>query len=188
MLKEVPLNEASRIINHGPVVLVSSILGDRLGVTAVAWTMPVDKEPPVILLEISEGHFIYECILETGDFVVNVPSRGMAKAVVDCGSCSGRDKDKFSEFGLSPKPSKMVVSPGVHGCLAFLECELVRDNYLLEKYNLVMGSVKFAEAEEKAFKDHWLFKEEEFSTLHHLGNRLFCSPGKGLIDMRGIGG
>lgn len=183
MLTEVPLKEATRIINHGPVVLVSSKLGDRLGVTPVAWTMPVDKDPPAIILEIGDGHFIYECIMETGDFVVSVPSRDMAPAVVSCGTCSGREKDKFSAFGLSPKTSQKVTSPGVLGSMAFLECELVRDSYLLEKYNLVMGMVKYAEAEEDAFKGQWLFRKEEFVTLHHLGNKVFCCPGERLIDL-----
>jgi flavin reductase (DIM6/NTAB) family NADH-FMN oxidoreductase RutF len=184
MIKEVALEEATRIINHGPVVLVSSKSAERNGVTPVAWTMPVDKDPPMILLEIGEGHFIYDCIMKTGDFVVNVPPRNMAEVVVACGTCSGREKDKFSEFKLSPKPSKRVISPGIQGALAYLECELVRDAHLLEKYNLVMGKVKYAEAEEKAFKGHWLFEKEEFTTLHHLGNKVFCSPGTGLIDLR----
>ncbi|MFA6636866.1 MAG: flavin reductase family protein [Candidatus Omnitrophota bacterium] len=184
MIKEVALGEATRIINHGPVVLVSSKSDKRNGVTPVAWTMPVDKDPPMILLEIGEGHFIYNCIMETGDFVVNVPSRNMAEVVVACGSCSGWKKDKFSEFKLSPHTSKKVVSPGIQGSLAFMECELVRDVHLLEKYNLVMGKVKYAEAEEKAFRGHWLFEEEELTTLHHLGNKVFCSPATDLIDMR----
>jgi flavin reductase (DIM6/NTAB) family NADH-FMN oxidoreductase RutF len=185
VLREVPLFEATRIINHGPVVLVSSKLGERKGVTPVAWTMPVDKDPPAVLLEIGEGHFIYECIMETGDFVISVPSESMAQVVVDCGTCSGRDRDKFSDFGLSVRPSKKVVSQGVMGSLAFLECELVRDAHLLEKYNLVMGMVRYAEAEEKAFKGHWVFTEPGTATLHHLGNKVFCRPGKELIDLRG---
>lgn len=181
MLKEIPLNEATRIINHGPVVLVSSVSGNRRGLTPVAWTMPVDKSPPTILLEICEDHFIYDCIMKTGDFVVNIPSRSMAKIVTGCGACSGRDKDKFLEFGLETTKSSKVVSPGVKGSLAFLECELVRDSYLLDKYNLVMGMVKYAEAEEEAFSGHWLFEKEEFLTLHHLGNNIFCCPEKKLI-------
>ncbi len=184
MLKEVSLKEATRIINHGPVVLVSSKLGERKGITPVAWTMPVDKDPPIIALEIGEGHFIYECIMETGDFVVSVPSRDMAEVVIGCGTCSGRDRDKFSVFGLSERPSKKITSPGVSGALAFLECELIKDSYLLEKYNLVLGSVKYAEAEEEAFSGHWLFEKEELVTLHHLGNKVFCCPEGKLIDLR----
>ncbi len=186
MFKEVPLNEATRLINHGPVVLVSSKLGDRTGVTPVAWSMPVQKNPPFIMLEIGRKHFIYECIGETGDFVVNIPSVKMAETVVGCGSCSGRETDKISVFGLSIRPAEKVVSPVISDCPAFLECELVRDEYLLER-GLVKGKVLYAGAEQDAFSGHWLFENKDYYTLHHLGNKVFCFPGGGLIDLRGKG-
>ncbi|HPN73131.1 MAG TPA: flavin reductase family protein [Candidatus Omnitrophota bacterium] len=182
---EVPLNLATRLINHGPVVLVSSRSGERKGVTPVAWTMPLEKDPPLIALVISESHFIYRCITETGDFVVNIPSSGMAGAVMACGNISGHDEDKFSVAGLSERMSRKVLSPGVAGSMAFLECELVRDRHLLEEYNVVAGRVKYAEAEESAFRGHWLFEKDELLTLHHLGNGLFCRPETKLMDLRG---
>ena len=187
MKKEVKLGMATRLINHGPLVMVSSRYGDRMDVTPVAWNMPIEKDPPVILLEIGEKHFIYECIMATGDFVVNIPSAAMADIIVKCGSCSGRDTDKFESFGISRGQARSVSSPVMSEALAVLECELLRDEHLLKEYNLVPGRVKYAEAESGAFDEHWLFEKEEFKTIHHLGNRTFCSPGDGVVDLRAKG-
>jgi flavin reductase (DIM6/NTAB) family NADH-FMN oxidoreductase RutF len=184
MKKPVDLKLATRLINHGPVVLVSSVSGQRNDITPVAWHMPVQKDPPVIVLEISESHFIYECIMETGDFVVNIPPASLAEDIVKCGKVSGRDRDKFEMCGLAAVPSKEVRSPSLREALAVMECVLIRDEHLLKEYNMVAGSVKYAQAEDSAFSDHWLLSGDKVKTLHHLGDRTFCVPASGIIDLR----
>jgi flavin reductase (DIM6/NTAB) family NADH-FMN oxidoreductase RutF len=184
MRKEVDLSLATRLINHGPVVLVSSLHGSRMDITPVAWNMPLQKNPPVIVLEIGESHFIYECIMETGDFVVNIPSSLLAEEVVKCGSVSGRDVDKFEMCSFEIDKSHAVKSPTLKMAMGVLECSLVRDEHLLQEYNMVVGEVKYAAADEGAFGEHWFFADEGRKTLHHLGNKTFCSPANGIIDLR----
>lgn len=184
MKKEISLDKTTRLINHGPVVLVSSVLNGRVDVTPVAWHMPIDKEPPVIVLEISETHLIYECIMESGDFAVNIPPVSFVQKVVQCGSVSGRKTDKVKDFALELSPSKKIKSPSLKESLAVLECVLVKDEHLLTKYNMVVGSVQYAEAEESAFSDHWTFVSKDLRTLHHLGDKIFCVPDGTIIDLR----
>ena len=184
MRKEVPLQEATRLLNHGPVVLVTSLDGEKVGITPVAWHMPVNRKPPQIVLEISEGHFIYDCIMKTGDFVVNIPSMKYAEQVVRCGSVSGRDVDKVKTSGFTPQASREVKSPSLKEAIAVLECVLIRDEHLLKEYNMVPGAVKYAGAEEGAFDGHWLFRSDGLKTLHHLGNKTFCVPDGRIIDLR----
>lgn len=184
MKKEVSLDKAVRLINHGPVVMVSSLYDGKANITPVAWTMPAEKNPPKIVLEIGENHFIFDCILKTGDFVVNIPGKDMAEKIVQCGSCSGRDVNKFEEYGLTISPAKKVASPVLAEAVASLECTLVRDEHLLKEYNIVVGKVEYAEAEEEAFSEHWLFGKDEYKTIHHLGNRTFCFPEGEIIDLR----
>lgn len=184
MRKSVSLDLATRLINHGPLVMVSSMYGEKYDITPVAWHMPVQKKPPVIVLEISESHFIYECILKTGDFVVNIPPASLVEEIVKCGKVSGRDHDKFGMCGLRPVPSKEVSSPSLEEALAVLECVLVRDEHLLKEYNMVLGEVKYAEADEGAFDEHWLFRDESAKTVHHLGDITFCVPSGKIIDLR----
>jgi len=187
MRKSVDLGLATRLINHGPVVLVTSMYDEKVNVTPVAWHMPVQKKPPMIALEIGENHFIFECIMKTRDFVVNIPPSSMVEDIVRCGSASGRDTDKLKLCGLSSLPSKEIKSPSLSGAIAVLECVLLRDEHLLSEYNIVLGEVKYAEAEEDAFDEHWLFEPGKMKTVHHLGNKTFCVPGDGFIDLRGQG-
>ncbi len=74
MRRPVELKVAYRLIGPGPLVLVSSLLNARAGLTPIAWHMPVSDDPAIVALEIWEGHFIYKAILQTKDFVINIPS------------------------------------------------------------------------------------------------------------------
>ena len=152
--------------------------------TPVAWNMPVQKNPPIIVLEIGESHFIFDCIMETGDFVVNIPASQLVETVVKCGSVSGREVDKFDMFGLEAEGSRAVKSPSLREAAAVLECKLVRDEHLLAEYNMVVGEVKYAAAEEEAFDEHWLFERGKVKTIHHLGDRTFCMPGEEVVNLR----
>ena len=148
MRKEVPLEFATRLINHGPVIVVSSLFNDKVNLTPVAWNMPISKNPPEIIIEVGRSHFMFDCILETEDFVINIPSKDFIEDVVKCGSCSGRDVDKVDASNFEIQPSKSIKSPNIKNVPAILECELIKDEYLLKEYNLIPGKVKYAEAEE----------------------------------------
>ncbi|HNX90482.1 MAG TPA: flavin reductase family protein [Candidatus Omnitrophota bacterium] len=184
MRVSVDLKYATRLINHGPLVMISSRKGARIDITPVAWHMPVEKVPPVIALEISETHFIYECIMETGDFVVNIPAISALGDIVKCGSVSGRDNDKLKMCGFTLGAAKKIGSPVINESLAIMECVLKKDSYMLKEYNMVIGEVKYAEAEQDAFNEHWIFQSDKMKTVHHLGDKTFCAPAGEIYDLR----
>ncbi|MDD5173294.1 MAG: flavin reductase family protein [Candidatus Omnitrophica bacterium] len=181
MRKSIDLNIAYRLIGSGPLVLVSSLLDGRAGLTPIAWNMPVSDEPPIIALEIWEKHFIYKAILETGDFVVNIPSSDMAETCRKLGSVSGAKVDKFGEFGLVKEESKKIKSPRLGSAIGVLECKLRREKAILEKYNIVLGDVVYAEAEESVFTDRWVIESDGPRIMHHLGGKLFYAPDRRII-------
>jgi hypothetical protein len=55
MRKPVELAHASRLINHGPTVLVTSVHGGRRNVMAAAWSMPVEFTPPRLAIVIDKS-------------------------------------------------------------------------------------------------------------------------------------
>lgn len=181
MRRPLDLNISYRLLNHGPVVLVSSLFKGRAGITPIAWNMPISDDPPMVALEVWEGHFIYKAIMETGDFVINIPSSDMAETVRKLGGVSGSKIDKFKEYGLEAEPSKAVKSPRLKTAMAVMECKLHKDKRVLDEYNIVIGDVKYAEAEASAFSDRWLPEKGGLKTLHHLGDRIFCAPESKLI-------
>lgn len=181
MRKSVPLSVAYRLIGPGPLVLVSSLFNKRAGLTPIAWHMPVSDDPPIVALEIWEGHFIYKAILQTGDFVINIPSSGMAGTVRGLGSVSGSKTDKFKKFGLAKEASKKIRSPRLKSAIGILECRLRPEKTLLKKYNVVLGDVVYAEAESGIFTDRWLPEKSGPRIMHHLGGKIFSVPDKHII-------
>jgi flavin reductase (DIM6/NTAB) family NADH-FMN oxidoreductase RutF len=176
MRRPLDLNIAYRIIGPGPVVLVSSLYNGRPAITPIAWHMPVSDSPPIVALEIWKDHFVYKAVLQTGDFVINIPSSGMADVVRKLGSVSGRICDKFRKFGLAKETSKRIKSPRLAASIGILECKLRRDKHLLDKYSVVLGDVVYAEAEKGLFSDRWLPESKGAGIFHHLGGRIFYEP------------
>jgi len=181
MRKSVPLEIAYRLIGPGPIVLVSSLYNKRAGLTPIAWHMPVSDDPPIVALEIWEKHFIYKAIMQTGDFVINIPSSGMAQTVRSLGSVSGKTADKFRKFGLVKEPAAKVRSPRLGSAIGILECTLRKEKGLLKKYNVVLGDVVYAEAEEGLFTDRWHPEKPGQRVFHHLGGRIFYAPEKRIL-------
>lgn len=175
MRKPVKLEIAYRLLGPGPVVLVSSLHDNRAAITPIAWQMPISDEPPIIALEIWKDHFIHKAILETGDFVINIPSSDMAATVCKLGSVSGSKVDKFKEFGLKEAGSRKVKSPGLADAIGILECKLHKDEHLLKEYSVILGDVVYAEAEEDVFTDRWHPENPGPRIMHHLGGRIFSA-------------
>lgn len=181
MRRSVALNIAYRLIGSGPLVLVSSLLKGRAGLTPIAWHMPVSDDPPIVALEIWKGHFIHKAILETGDFVINIPSGDMAETIRKLGSVSAGKVDKFGEYGLIREPSKKIRSPRLGSAIGILECKLRREERLLKKYSVILGDIVYAEAEKNIFTDRWHPEKNGPELLHHLGGKIFSVPAKRII-------
>jgi flavin reductase (DIM6/NTAB) family NADH-FMN oxidoreductase RutF len=167
---------AYRLIGPGPMVLVSSLYDKRAAITPIAWHMPVSDSPPIVALEIWKGHFVYKAILQTGDFVINIPSGKMADVVRKLGSVSGKSCDKFKKFGLVKEASQKVKSPRLGSAIGIMECRLRQEKRLLDKYNVILGDVVHAEAEEELFTDRWHPEKKGAKVFHHLGGRIFYEP------------
>ena len=163
-----PLSMANRLINPGPVVLVTSQYAGVSNVMAAAWTMPISHDPPLVWVSISLDRFTHSLIERGGEFVLNVPGVGLAEQVKFCGTHSGRETDKFKEASLTPAKAEMVCAPLVGECLGHLECRLV-ESYSLGDHTLFVGRVVAVQARPGTFDQTWLLAEREARPLHHLG-------------------
>ncbi len=178
MKKEVSSLKANRLINHGPVVLVTCG-SEKPNIITVAWCMPVGREGDFSLLAISLGNTRYSTglILKEKEFVVNVPGFSLLSRVRFCGTVSGREVDKFKEASLTPEKAQKVKVPLIKECLAHLECEVV-EHRVYGDHTVFIGKIVSASVEEEAFDGFWLIKEVEKRTIHHLGADFYCYPEK----------
>ena len=174
----VPLRRAYRLINHGPTTLITSASGDRRNVMAAAWVMGIDYDPPKVAAVIASDTFTRRLVEETGEFVVNVPTLAMIDTVYAVGKVSGADEDKFAVHRLATAPASLVAPPLLEGCAAWLECRVIPEPGVQERYDLFVADVLAAWADDASFVDGaWAFPDDAHRTLHHLASGLFLTSG-----------
>ncbi len=171
MMKLEP-SEGLRLINSGPVIMVSCGREEAPNAITLAWNMVAAKKPPLAVVAIVPARHSYKLIKRDGVFVINVPGSDLVRAVMYCGTHSGKDGDKFGPAGITPVPAETVGTVYIKECPARLECEL-RDTVSAGDHDLLIGEVKGAFAEEEVFDGFWRLDSARARTLHHLGGDKF---------------
>jgi flavin reductase (DIM6/NTAB) family NADH-FMN oxidoreductase RutF len=161
------LSRVYRLLEPGPVTLVTTARDGRRNVMALSWHTMMEFEPPLIGCVISNDHLTFDTLVATRECVVNVPTADIARRVVACGTASGRRVDKFARFGLTPLPAAKVSAPLVAECYANLECR-VADTRFVAKYCFFVLEVVKAWIDPAA---------KEPRTLHHRGMGRFMVAG-----------
>jgi flavin reductase (DIM6/NTAB) family NADH-FMN oxidoreductase RutF len=113
--------------------------------------MPISSNPPQVCIGIAPERYSHDLIADQGEFVVNSPSISLKEEMHLCGIKSGRDLDKFREFGLTPIPSKSVKPPLIKECYGHLECRVIH-SITCGDHTLFVGEVVSASAEEGVLK------------------------------------
>lgn len=163
-----PLSKVYRLLEPGPVVLVTTAGKTGPNVMTMSWHMMMEFEPPLVGCLLSNRNYSFELLKKNRECVINIPTVELAKQVAGCGNTSGRKTDKFTRFGLTPEPASFVRAPLIRECYANLECKLV-DTTLTSKYNMFILQVL------KAWIDRTV---KEPRTMHHLGRGAFMVAGE----------
>jgi len=178
----VPLAQAYKLLNHGPVTLVGSAHAGRANVMAAAWAMPLDFQPPKVAVVIDKGTFSRGLIEASGQFTLMIPGKAQAEAVLALGNRSGRDGDKLAALGLEWEAGEQVAAPLLEGCAGWLECKVIPEPHNQQAYDLFLGEVVAAWADPRAFRDgRWQFANEELRTLHYVAGGQFFVTGESLV-------
>jgi flavin reductase (DIM6/NTAB) family NADH-FMN oxidoreductase RutF len=180
------LSKAYRLLNHGPTVLVTTAHGSQRNIMAAAWNMPLDFDPPKIAIVIDKNTYTRELIEASGSFVINVPCRAQAAMVVQVGSSSGREllgkspDNKYAAFDLPIMPATNIHAPLLAGCVAWLECKVIPEPHIQNTYDLFLGEVVAAYADERVFSNgRWHFEgHDELRTIHHVAGGGFFAIGE----------
>jgi flavin reductase (DIM6/NTAB) family NADH-FMN oxidoreductase RutF len=175
----VPLRHAYKLINHGPTTLITSSADDRRNVMTAAWVMAIDFDPARLVAVIAEDTLTRRLVEASGEFVVNVPTARMLEAVYAAGKVSGDDEDKFASLALETSPASVIGAPLLEGCAAWLECRVLPEPGMQERYDLFVADVVAAWADNASFVDGvWRFPSDEDRTLHHLSGGVFIGSGE----------
>ena len=162
-----PVSNVRRFLEPGPIVLVSSAHKGETNIMTMGWHMIMEFVPSLIGCYIWTENHSFEMIRKSGQCVINIPTEDLAAKVVKIGNSSGRDIDKFAEFGLSPRPGTQVRAPLIDECYANFECRLV-DSSLIRKYSLFVLEV---------VKAHVATSPKYPKTIHYRGDGEFMISG-----------
>ena len=165
--RALPLSRVYRLLEPGPVVLVTTAHRGRANVMAMSWHTMLEFEPPLVGCVISNRNHTFDTLKATRQCVIAIPTVEIARKAVACGNVSGRKVDKFARFGLTPVPASKVRAPLVAECYANLECRIA-DARMVPKYCLFVLEVVAAWVD-PARKDP--------RTIHHRGMGRFMVAG-----------
>lgn len=175
--KEYPVSRVYRLLEGGPVVMVTTSRGGQFNVMSMSWHTMIEFVPPLVGCVISDANYSFNILKATKECVIAIPSVALAKKVVRVGKTSGRDIDKFTSIGLTPEPASSVKAPLIAECFANIECKVV-DTALVNKYNFfILEAVKA-----------WIDPaQKDPKTIHHHGKGVFVVDGKTIrIPFRSI--
>jgi flavin reductase (DIM6/NTAB) family NADH-FMN oxidoreductase RutF len=169
-MDEFPTSKVYRLIEPGPVLLVSTFDGERPNLMTMGFHMMVQHSPVLIGCIIGPWDYSYRALRARGECVLAIPGVDLATKVVDIGNCSGQEAEKFKKFRLTAEPASQVTAPLVTECLANIECK-VKDDSLVEKYSLFILEAVAA----------WINpSRKERRTFHHKGDGTFVVDGRSI--------
>jgi flavin reductase (DIM6/NTAB) family NADH-FMN oxidoreductase RutF len=112
-----------RLLPPFPIALVTT----RTNIITIGQLEYFTFSPLRIGIAIAHNRYTWSLVKAEREFVINVPGVDLVDAVNACGSCSGRDCDKFEAVGLTRKASDKVDAPGIGECSAWIECVVDRE-------------------------------------------------------------
>lgn len=147
------LLERSAFLAPVPVVLLTCVGQDGSpNILTVSWVSVVCATPPMVGVAVRTERFSYDRILDTGEFVLNIPSAALLRAVDFCGTVSGDAVDKFAQTNLTPAPGAKVRPPLIEECPINLEC-IVRHALPLGSHALFLAEVAAVHADAGVVED-----------------------------------
>ena len=179
ILESVKLSKSYLLLNHGTVTLVSSAHAGKRNVMAAAWAMPLDYDPPKVVVVIDRRTLTRELIEASGEFVLIIPARAIADKVLAVGSQSGRDVDMFAAHGVGTMPASNVGAPLIDGCVAWLECKVIPESHNEKRYDLFIAEVVAAWSVPGVLNNgRWSFRDEGQKTIHYVAGGSFFATGE----------
>ncbi len=131
-----------------PNLLVSCRGKDgRNNALVVGYAANVSGTPPMVAVGIMPEHYSWQLVKESGEFVINLPTKGFEQEFYYLGSKSGRDGDKFAALDLKWENGTKVNAPLLSDCPLSMECKVV-DCIRTGDHDLFIGSVEAVHCDE----------------------------------------
>lgn len=164
-MKKLPLKKAFTLIEPGPVIMITTYDGIKRNIMTLSWSMVMDFTPQFAILT-GPWNYSYNALVKTKECVISIPAVELSEKVIQIGSCSGKDTDKFEKFKLTPLEAESVKAPLIKECFANIECRITDH---IKKHNIFVLNGITA----------WINdKQKEIRMFHAVGDGTFTVDGR----------
>lgn len=139
--------KGSTLLNPEPPVLVSCGSPEKPNLITVGWCGTICTQPSMLSISVRPERYSYGLIRDSGEFVVNLPTERLTRAVDWCGVKSGRDVDKFAAMGLHAAPAAKISTVLLEESPLNLECK-VTQRIPLGSHDLFLAEVVAVDVDE----------------------------------------
>lgn len=162
-----------------PVVMVTCQgKKSKPNIITVGWVGTINSEPPMVSISVRPNRYSYNLIKETNEFVINIPTKKLAKETDLCGVLSGIKYDKFHETGLTLGKADSVNVPIIQECPLNLECK-VKQEIPLGSHNMFLAEITSVQVSSEFIDRDGKFLSEKANLLGYAHGTYF-SLGKQL--------
>ena len=116
--------KGSALVAPVPPALVSCGTLEAPNVLTVAWTGMLQSQPPKTYISVRPERYSHGLITESREFVINLPTAALVRAIDYCGVRSGRDESKFEAMHLTALAASQLSCPLVGESPVNLECRV----------------------------------------------------------------
>jgi flavin reductase (DIM6/NTAB) family NADH-FMN oxidoreductase RutF len=181
--------DARRLLNPGPVAIVTTSWRAGTNAAPIAWTAPLSMNPPLVGCVIHPHRHTADMIRFSEEFAINIPGPRLLKQTHFLGTQSGLNVNKLEAAGLQLFRGQRTEPPLIEGCLAWIECGL-QDVIAIGDHTMFVGRVVGVQALEEAYAQHWLLESPEFSPLTYIGGTRYAvigSPREAVVEVDTLG-
>ena len=126
-MSKITFQKPGNFIYPVPAVMVS--LRDKAGksnIITVAWTGTICSDPPMAYISVRKSRASYPMLVESGEFVINLPSEELVRALDYCGVRSLNQVDKWKEMNLHEGQASVVAAPTIEEAPVSIECKVTQ--------------------------------------------------------------
>jgi flavin reductase (DIM6/NTAB) family NADH-FMN oxidoreductase RutF len=168
--------DARRMLNPGPVAIVTTAWRGETNAAPIAWCVSLSMQPPIVGIVVHPHRHTADMIRFSDGFAINIPGPKLMKQTAFLGMQSGVNTKKLEAAGLELFSPLKIDAPLIEGCLAWIECT-VHDVTRVGDHTLFAGNVVKVQADDEAYAQQWLLKDREHSPLTFIGGTRYAVIG-----------
>ena len=170
----IPLSDIAIASPGVPVYLISTV--SKSGIRNIApygMVMPVSHNPPIYVIGSDKDRDTYRNIVETEEFVLNIPPTSMLEKVNLTGVKFPAEIDEFKKANFTPIPAFQVKPPLIAECRSHFECKLLNIYEITKTRVIIVGEVVAVSINQDLFLKNFAKQKGQLDPLFYVQGAYF---------------